>query len=62
MTTLAAKSGQKMPSGTVALIFVQLFSLISFATIYSTLVIYCSQGLHLDDHFTTSLIAMFFSF
>ncbi len=62
MTTLAAKSGQKMPSGTVALIFVQLFSLISFATIYSTLAIYCSQGLHLDDHFTTSLIAMFLAF
>jgi POT family proton-dependent oligopeptide transporter len=62
MTTLAAKSGQKMPSGTTALIFVQLFSLISFATIYSTLAIYCSQGLHLDDHFTTSLIAMFLAF
>lgn len=62
MTTLAANSDQKMPSATVCLIFVQLFSLISFATIYSTLAIYCSQGLHLDDHFTTSLIAMFLAF
>lgn len=62
MTTLAAKSGQKMPSATKALIFVQLFSLISFATIYSTLALYCSQSLHLDDHFTTSLIAMFLAF
>ncbi len=62
MTTLAAKSGQKMPSGTIALIFIQLFSLISYAIIYSTLAIYCSQGLHLDDSFTTSLIAMFLAF
>lgn len=62
MTILSTKHGQKMPSGTTALIFVQLFSLISYATIYSTLAIYCSQGLRLDDHFTTSLIAMFLAF
>ncbi len=62
MTTLAAQSSQKMPAGTISLLIVQLFSMISYAILYSSLALYCAQGLHLDDHLITSLIAMFVAF
>lgn len=62
MSTLTATSSQKMPSGTFALLVVQLFAMVSYAILYSSLALYCVQGLHLDDKFTTSLIATFVAF
>ena len=62
MNAPAVEIAQKLPKGTTALVFVQLFSVISYAILYSTLALYCSQGLHLSDAFTTNLIAMFLAF
>lgn len=51
-----------MPRGTKALLFTQLFSTLSFSVLYSTLVLYATKALHLNDGIATSLIGTFVAF
>lgn len=45
-----------------ALLFMQMFSTLGFSVLYSTLVLYATQGLHLEDHYATALTATFIAF
>lgn len=60
------KSGLKysdiMPQGAGALFFIQMFSTLSFSTLYSTLVLYATNGLGLSDATATSITASFIAF
>lgn len=53
---------KRMPKGAVTLYFTQLFSTLSFSVLYSTLVLYATHALHLDDNIATSLIGTFVAF
>lgn len=45
-----------------ALLFMQMFSTLGFSVLYSTLVLYATQGLHLEDHYATALTGSFIAF
>lgn len=45
-----------------ALLLMQLFSTLGFSVIYSTLILYATMGLHLEDHYATALTAGFIAF
>ena len=53
---------QKQSQGSLALFLIQIFSTLSFSILYSTLVLYITNGLKLDDVFATSLTASFIAF
>ncbi len=57
-----SEQSKHMPSGTSALLFTQLFSMLSFSVLYSTLVLYATKALHLSDATATSLIGTFVAF
>src|SRR5215471_1857599 len=50
------------PEGTVALFFIQIFSTLGFAVLYSTLVIYATKHLGLGVKLATTLMGVFGAF
>src|ERR1043165_8163612 len=52
----------KAPEGTVALFFIQIFSTLGFAVLYSTLVLYATKHLHLGVKAATTLMGVFGAF
>ncbi|OGT60634.1 MAG: MFS transporter [Gammaproteobacteria bacterium RIFCSPHIGHO2_12_FULL_45_12] len=48
-----------MPSGAGALFTIQIFSTLSYSVLYSTLILYATQGLHLSDLYSTSITGSF---
>ena len=51
-----------MPRGAGALFFMQIFSTVAFSVLYSTLVLYATEGLHLTDAVATGIITSFIAF
>jgi POT family proton-dependent oligopeptide transporter len=51
-----------MPKGAGALFFIQMFSTLAFSVLYSTLVLYTTNGLKLSDSVATSITASFVAF
>ena len=52
----------KAPEGTAALFFIQIFSTLGFAVLYSTLVLYATKHLQLDVKIATALMGVFGAF
>src|ERR1700757_2602649 len=52
----------KAPEGTAALFFIQIFSTLGFAGLYSTLVLYATKHLHLGVKEATTLMGVFGAF
>jgi POT family proton-dependent oligopeptide transporter len=52
----------KAPEGTAALFFIQIFSTLGFAVLYSTLVLYATKHLHLGVKEATALMGVFGAF
>src|SRR5438034_2479800 len=52
----------KAPEGTAALFFIQIFSTLGFAVLYSTLVLYATKHLHLGVKEATTLMGVFGAF
>src|SRR5881275_543908 len=52
----------KAPEGTTALFFIQIFSTLGFAVLYSTLVLYATKHLHLTAKEATTLMGVFGAF
>src|SRR5438034_610621 len=50
------------PEGTAALFFIQIFSTLGFAVLYSTLVLYATKHLHLSVKAATTLMGVFGAF
>src|SRR3954467_8275110 len=50
------------PEGTAALFFIQIFSTLGFAVLYSTLVLYATKHLHLSTKEATTLMGVFGAF
>src|SRR3954466_3489635 len=50
------------PEGTAALFFIQIFSTLGFAVLYSTLVLYATKHLHLETKHATALMGVFGAF
>lgn len=48
-----------MPTGAGALFLIQIFSTLSFSVLYSTLILYTTKGLHLNDNLATSITGSF---
>ncbi|HSX11774.1 MAG TPA: oligopeptide:H+ symporter [Chlamydiales bacterium] len=48
--------------GRIALLFMQMFSTLGFSVLYSTLVLYATQGLHLGDIYATAITGAFIAF
>lgn len=48
--------------GRVALFFIQIFATLGFSVLYSTLVLYTTEALHLDDAYATAFTAGFIAF
>jgi len=53
------KYNDVMPTGAGALFLIQLFSTISFSVLYSTLILYITQTLHLNDTLATAITGSF---
>lgn len=51
-----------MPQGAGALCFIQMFATLAFSVLYSTLVLYTTNALKLDDTIATSITASFVAF
>src|SRR3954465_8778656 len=60
------KSAKQMfsaaPEGTAALFFIQIFSTLGFAVLYSTLVLYATKHLQLPTKLATALMGVFGGF
>lgn len=50
---------EKIQRGQRALLFMQTFSTLGFSVLYSTLVLYMTQGLHLESHYAIALTGAF---
>ncbi|MBA3661000.1 MAG: MFS transporter [Gammaproteobacteria bacterium] len=48
-----------MPQGAGALFLIQIFSTFGFSVLYSTLILYATQGLHMSDKLATSITGSF---
>jgi POT family proton-dependent oligopeptide transporter len=48
--------------GRVALLLMQMFSTLGFSVLYSTLVLYATQALHLEDQYATAIVGAFIAF
>lgn len=48
--------------GRTALLTMQMFSTLGFSVLYSTLVLYATQALHLDDQYATAITGAFIAF
>src|SRR5207244_13369899 len=51
-----------VPEGTAALFFIQIFSTLGFAVLYSTLVLYATKHLHFGVKEATTLMGVFGAF
>jgi POT family proton-dependent oligopeptide transporter len=60
--SLFQKYSDIMPKGAGALFFIQMFSTLAFSVLYSTLVLYTTNGLKLSDTVATSITASFVAF
>lgn len=52
----------EVQKGRRALLFMQMFSTLGFSILYSTLILYTTQGLHLKDQYATAFTAGFIAF
>lgn len=57
--TFLQKYQDVMPTGAGALFFIQIFSTLSFSVLYSTLILYATKGLHMNDTLATSITGSF---
>jgi POT family proton-dependent oligopeptide transporter len=57
--TLLQKYQDVMPTGAGALFLIQIFSTLSFSVLYSTLILYATQGLKMNDTLATSITGSF---
>src|SRR5580704_1824134 len=57
--TLLQKYQDIMPTGAGALFLIQIFSTLGFSVLYSTLILYATQGLHMSDMLATSITGSF---
>lgn len=48
-----------MPTGAGALFLIQIFATLGFSVLYSTLILYATQGLHMSDMLATSITGSF---
>ncbi len=48
-----------MPTGAGALFIIQIFATLSFSVLYSTLILYATKGLHMNDTLATSITGSF---
>ncbi len=60
--TLYQKYADIMPRGAGALFFIQTFSTLAFSVLYSTLVLYATNGLHMSDTVATGITTSFIAF
>jgi POT family proton-dependent oligopeptide transporter len=60
--TLYQKYTDIMPKGAGALFFIQMFSTLAYSVLYSTLVLYATNGLKLEDHTANGITASFVAF
>lgn len=51
-----------IPEGSVALFFIQMFSTLGYAVLYSSLVLYATKHMHLSDKDATALMGVFGAF
>ena len=59
---MPTKSIEHQKAGTAVLFFIQIFSTLSYSILYSTLVLYMTNGLKLDDVQATTITASFVAF
>lgn len=57
--TFAQKYKDVMPTGAGALFLIQIFSTLGFSVLYSTLILYATGSLHMDDTLATSITGSF---
>ncbi len=57
--SFAEKYHDIMPKGAGALFLIQIFSTLSFSVLYSTLILYATKGLHMNDTLATSITGSF---
>lgn len=57
--TFYQKYKDVMPTGAGALCLIQIFSTLGFSVLYSTLILYATQGLHMNDVLATSITGSF---
>jgi len=57
--TFLQKYQDVMPTGAGALFIIQIFSTLSFSVLYSTLILYATKGLHMNDTLATSITGSF---
>lgn len=57
--TFLQKYQDIMPSGAGALFLIQIFSTLSYSVLYSTLILYATKGLHMNDTLATSITGSF---
>lgn len=57
--TFMQKYKDVMPTGAGALFLIQVFSTLSFSVLYSTLILYATKGLHMNDTLATSITGSF---
>jgi len=60
--SLYEKYSDIMPKGAGALFFIQMFSTLAFSVLYSTLILYTTNRLHLNDSVATGIMASFVAF
>lgn len=57
--TFIQKYHDVMPTGAGALFLIQIFATLGFSVLYSTLILYATQGLHMNDTLATSITGSF---
>lgn len=57
--TFLQKYQDVMPTGAGALFIIQIFATLGFSVLYSTLVLYATDGLHMNDRWATSITGSF---
>lgn len=57
--TFLQKYQDVMPTGAGALFLIQIFATLGFSVLYSTLILYATKGLHMNDTWATSLTGSF---
>ena len=62
MRTTWPRITKNMTKGSGTLLFIQMFSTLSFSVLYATLVLYATKRLHLPDVTANSLMATFVAF
>jgi len=60
--SLSQKYSDIMPKGAGALFFIQMFATLAFSVLYSTLVLYTTDRLHMADSVATGITASFVAF